>query len=710
MHTLIFSFGASCALLGSIACGDDHARLPDVGSPDSPDIAPDIVESADVAHPEIPTLPETDTPDARPANATCRALAPPADRRRAALVPAFTHLSGAGDAFRRLTALVPSGPDTFYASVLGGQVSAFSADPARHEIRTVLDLAARLDLRYFENGLVSIALHPSFAENGYLFAVYIVPAPDQGRILSRIGRFTRAPDGTFDPASERVILDVENASPTHHGNHIAFGTDGLLYFAIGDDKRNFLADPNIAVDAAQDLGDLRGKLLRLDVDVPDTATPAYRVPATNPFVAIAGARPEVFAYGFRNPWRFTIAAPAGGGYGAIYLGDVGHDSREEVDHVVAGGNFGWPVFEGTRCHRESACTDPQYLAPLADYTIGGPKAVVVGAVYTKADVPGLAGRLVFGDYIAGHVWTLDTATGESVQEVEGRFPISSFGVGADGTVYALAFSSGPDAAIYQLAPAPTAPASAFPTRLSETGCVDPTAPHLPAPGVIPFEPAAALWSDGAEKQRFLAVPDDAVIGVGDDGDFDLPDGSVLIKHFAFGGLNHETRLLMRFGGAWRGYSYRWNAAGTDAELLETAVTATLASGQDWTYPSRSQCATCHTEAAGYTLGLEVAQLDRPIGPAPDGPNQLAWLAAHGYLAAADADLPALRARATPLADPHGAAPVADRARAYLHVNCSGCHRPGGARPRGDRLARGDAVCRDRLVRRGAADGADMGSR
>ncbi|MCC6620046.1 MAG: PQQ-dependent sugar dehydrogenase [Deltaproteobacteria bacterium] len=658
------------AALAITACGDDErsdtadaatelvAPLDTGGEPDADTL--DSGVDADEVGVDATAAEEVDAaPSPRTPNPTCRALAPPPDGRRATLVPAFEHLALPDGALARLTRLVQIGPDAFLAATLGGQVWAFSSDPARPEVTTVLDLAPRLDFRSSENGLVSIAPSPDFATDGLLYAVYIVPSPNPSRVLSRVGRFSQSPDGTFDADSEEIILDVEAKSPTHHGNDVVFGPDKLLYYAIGDDKQSAFT-PGVTVDAAQDLGDLKGKILRLD-----PAAPPYAVPADNPFVGVEGARPEVFALGFRNPYRLAF-----GPDGALYVGDVGHDSREEIDLVVAGANYGWPFLEGTLCHDEARCGDPALVPPLVEYSVGGPKAVVLGPVVASDAIPGLAGRLLYADYVSGHVWSFDLEGRASTQEVEGAFPISSFTQADDGTIYVTRYG-GAEARVFRLAAAAAPDTSVtFPARLSETGCVQPDDPRRPAPGVVAYEPRSPLWSDGAEKERYLAIPDDAFIDVADDGDLDLPDGSVLVKHFKVGDHFHETRLLMRHGGQWRGYSYQWDEAQTDATLLTGEASATLPSGLAWTWPSRSQCLTCHTAAAGHTLGLEVAQLD--FG------RQLEWLADHHYLAPEHRDLDALRVAARPtLVDPRADGPVAPRVRSYLHANCSGCHRPGG---------------------------------
>jgi uncharacterized repeat protein (TIGR03806 family) len=204
----------------------------------------------------------------------------------------------------------------------------------------------------------------------------------------------------------------------------------------------------------------------------------------------------------------------------------------------------------------------------------------------------------------------------------------------------------------------------LPPRLSETGCFDRADPTRPLPALIPYTVNVPLWSDGAEKDRWLALPDGGHIGLEGDGDFVLPPGTVLIKTFRFGARRIETRFFVRHpGGEWSGYTYQWNEAGTDASLLDEGSHRARIGDGDWHFPSRTECGTCHTPAAGHSLGLEVDQLDRA--------GQLQALGAMGLF---DGNV---SVTSSPLPAPDdAAAPLADRARAYLHANCAGCHRPG----------------------------------
>jgi uncharacterized repeat protein (TIGR03806 family) len=309
-------------------------------------------------------------------------------------------------------------------------------------------------------------------------------------------------------------------------------------------------------------------------------------------------------------------------------------------------------------------------------------SVTGGYVYRGTALPALVGRYVFGDFVTGRIWRLVPNGGGFTSEdlLDTAFSIASFGQGNDGELYVVHHGSGgPDGQLYKIvdggggAPSPGPP---VPNLLSATGCVNPQNPALPASGLVPYEPAAPFWSDNATKERWLAIPNSTSIGVGGDGDFSFPNGTVLMKHFRLNNQLVETRLFMRHpDGDWAGYTYEWNAQRTDATLVVGGKTVTVGS-QSWIFPSGNDCLTCHTTAAGFSLGLEAAQLNRNLTYASTGrtANQLRTLDAITMFTAPLGD-PALQPS---MPDPFDtSAPVAQRARSLLHTNCAHCHRPGG---------------------------------
>lgn len=515
---------------------------------------------------------------------------------------------------------------------------------------------------YNELGLLGLAFHPRFADNGFVFLYYSAVGTQGSLVEARLSRFNSRDGGlTLDMNSEEVLLRVPRTHQYHWGGTLAFGSDGMLYAAFGDG-----AFPT----KSPLLDNYFGKMVRINVD----AAPDYRVPSDNPFVSVAGALPAIYARGFRNPWKWSFDRATD----TLWLGDVGALAWEEINNVVKGGNYGWPTREGAHCaNGTTTCAIAGLIDPVAEYP-HVPNiqwaAAIGGYVYGGTSIPSLTGTYVFGD-VSGRVFALRSdSNGKGISEVllETGSTVNTFAQDEAGEIYVAAAGS-----VQLLVANGAPPVSTFPARLSQTGCMNPANPALPGPGLIPYDVNAALWSDAATKERWFAVPNGTTIRRMDDGDWDLPVGSVTVKAFRINGRLVETRLLMRHDdGEWAGYSYEWNDAQTDATLLPAGKVKSVG-GQQWTYPSRSQCMGCHTEAAGRTLGLETAQLNRDLLYPSTGrmANQLATLNDIGMFSAPLSGTPEQQAR---LADPFNTTlPLEQRARAYLHANCALCHRPSG---------------------------------
>jgi uncharacterized repeat protein (TIGR03806 family) len=583
----------------------------------------------------------------RPANPTC--LAPARPSQLVELRPVYESVALEEPVQMQIT----SDGAWWYVAQRRGRVVRFAAETDAPQVEVVLDLGPEVFLQ--EAGLLGFALHPDFTTNGDLFVSYTRTGGTFA--TSRLSRFHSSDGGrTFDAAGELVVLEIDQTTRLHHNADIEFGPDGYLYLGFGDGGPH--GDPN---GHAQDPFQLKGKILRIDVD----AGSPYTIPSDNPF-ATGGGAPEVWALGFRNPWRFGFDRLTG----ELWAGDVGWRDWEELDLVVRGGNYGWPLREGTHCVGDNACETPGLIDPVVEYGHDQGHSITAGTVYRGTAIPDLAGHVIYGDYVTGYVWALDPNERPAAPRVinaDGHNVIS-FAEDLDGELYLLDIWRG---TIWRLAAGATGPAD-LPGLLSSTGCFGPGGE--PASGLIPYEINVPFWSDGADKRRWMALPDGATIGVTGDGDLDFPIGSVLVKEFGLGGLRVETRLMVRHDdGAWAGYTYRWDADQDDATLLPLASEPTIDEwgGATWSYPRRPECLACHTAAAGRTLGLELRQLDRP-GPWPDRPeNQLEAFERAGLF---DRPLPATR---TPLPEISGTAPLAERARAWLHANCSYCHRPGG---------------------------------
>lgn len=631
--------------------------------------------------PNPPAQPEpTVGLDARPSNKTCIAPARATGSVSIGTQRVFPNLTFRDPATRvsrnpLLMLQAPGDRSRWFVVERFGAVRVFENNPAVAASAVFLDIGSRVESSCAECGLLGMAFHPEFPATPRVYLVYTSLERPGGGPDSRLSEFS-SPDGglTLDPASERIILTINKGSEHHHGGGIIFGRDGYLYFATGDGNSARRND-------AQDLKTLLGKVLRIDIRG-TTGSVLYRIPADNPFAASTafcnvngtGTQncPEVWAWGLRNPWRWSFDRQTG----ELWAGDVGERLREEVDRVVRGGNYGWRCFEGT-LDTGRGCGTPvgPLLPPLAEYSHELGQSITGGYVYRGTAVPALIGRYLFADFVSGRIWHIPNDTAPTTTMAEGfdsGLNISSFGEDHDGELYVVNMRGD----LHQITGASSSGGSGVATQLSQTGCVEPTNPTLPASGLIPYAPNAPFWSDGAAKERWIGLPDGQNITVGAEGDWEFPNGTVLVKNFRLDNRLIETRLFMRHpDGVWAGYSYEWNAQGNDATLVRGGKRVTIGS-QTWIYPSEAQCMQCHTEAAGRSLGLETRQLAFNIRYPQTGRD------GHQLLT-----LNAIHTLSPPIADPKAEIPypnptgtsgtLGERARAYLHTNCSQCHRPGG---------------------------------
>jgi glucose/arabinose dehydrogenase len=324
---------------------------------------------------------------------------------------------------------------TLYVNEQPGRVVAVQPDGSS---RVFLDLTDRISAGG-ERGLLGLAFHPAYAENRRLFVNYSRAASDPELVGDTvISELTAAADGsTVDAATERVLLEVDQPYPNHNGGQLAFAADGYLYIGLGDGGSG--GDPH---GHGQNPETLLGTILRVDVDSQPAAGLAYAIPPDNPFVAGGGAA-EVWAYGLRNPWRFSFDRQTGD----LWIGDVGQGAWEEVDRQLAGTpggeNYGWNVLEGNHCFAVEPCDPSAYAGPLTEYPLtDGNAAVIAGHVYRGAVEPALAGRFIFGDYGSGRIWTVRADAAPAAGEVvppelglESDLFISAFGEDLAGELY-----------------------------------------------------------------------------------------------------------------------------------------------------------------------------------------------------------------------------------------------------------------------------------
>ena len=317
-----------------------------------------------------------------------------------------------------------------------GRIWAF--DPTSSEVPAAtefLDITDRVSSRRSEEGLLGLALDPTNAAHLYVY----YSAADPRR--SVVSRFTLAADRSrVDPDSELVILEVEQPYANHNGGQIAFGPDGYLYIGLGDGGS--AGDP---LGSGQDTSSLLGAILRIDVSQSGPAR-LYSIPPDNPFVS-GGGRGEIWAYGLRNPWRFSFDRETG----ELWAGDVGQNRWEEIDIIQQGGNYGWNRMEGNHCFgARDGCDPTGTVLPVWEYSLDGePCSVIGGYVYRGSAIPWLRGVYVYGDFCSGEVSGLRYADGQVVEHqrlADTDLRIMSFAEDNDGELYLLSQKSG----IYRL--------------------------------------------------------------------------------------------------------------------------------------------------------------------------------------------------------------------------------------------------------------------
>jgi glucose/arabinose dehydrogenase len=460
-----------------------------------------------------------------------------------------------------------------------------------------------------------LAFHPEFAKNGYLYVGD--NGPMNGTKKTRVTRYTMEtkPPYRLDSKSAKVIIEWE--SDGHNGGDLAFGNDGMLYVSSGDGTSD--SDTN---HTGQDLGKLLAKVLRIDVDHPEPGK-TYAVPKDNPFVGLKGARPETWAYGFRNPWRLHIDRKTGD----LWIGQNGQDLWEEVYLVQKGANYGWSAYEGSHPFYVDRLRGPSPLSkPIAEHPHSEMRSLTGGVVYYGDRLPELRGAYVYGDWSTGKIFGIKHDRGRVTWHQElatTTLQITGFGLDSHGELLIADHGSG----YYRLEPTPKeAHPAKFPTKLSETGLFTDVKAHRPHPALVPYSVNAALWSDRADKERFIALPGLTQIEFTPSRGWNFPEGAVMVKTFTLdlageGRRRIETRLLMKQQGQWYGYSYLWNDAQADAELVAGEgidrtfeVRDSQARGgarrQTWHYPSRVECMVCHSRAANFVLGPSLLQMNR----------------------------------------------------------------------------------------------------
>jgi uncharacterized repeat protein (TIGR03806 family) len=606
-----------------------------------------------------------------------------------------------------------------------GRVWMFDNSPGVTEKKLVLDIHNQCQ-GWDDSGLLGVAFHPGFATNHLMFVYYTWVKP--GTVVGdpytrpnpvlpntyhdRLERYTLDANNVAIPDSVKVFVDLTNQTVWHHGGGMFFHPqNGLLYWTDGD---NSVGDNDQIINKS-----LYSGVFRIDVDCrggnfshPPPRQPLngyaanYFIPNDNPFVGQSNVLEEFFCLGLRSPHRMTIDPPTG----RIFIGDVGESSREEVDTIEPGEsglNFQWNYCEGNLGQMKSPYIGIS-RGPVLDYPHTDGRAVIGGYVYRgKEFATDLGGKYIFGDNVFRTVWALDETATPPTKDLlcvmpKGTGPnsgtdytgLSSFGTDAAGEIYFCQMSS-IGGYIYKLQRGgPPPPKKVLPQLLSQTGAFNDVATLQPADYLVPYVVNSPLWSDGAVKQRWMALPQGSKIGFSQNGEWTFPEGTVFVKNFSLpvddtnpGILRRlETRLLIRdSSGSIYGASYKWRPDNSDADLVTTGTNETItiktATGirtQKWFFPGRQDCLTCHTAVSGGVLGVKTRQLNGDF-KYPDGitDNQLrVWNHLGLFNKPINEQRIFLLPRLVAMTDAHASLNL--RVRSYLDANCAQCHRPGGA--------------------------------
>lgn len=650
-----------------------------------------------------------------------------------AVVDAFTNLT-----VNDPTMLIPEpGTHRLYVSTRQGQIFSFENRPDATQMTEVLNLT-NVTQGWDDCGLLAFAFHPDFNKPGaakrYIYVWYhYSPAPVVGPArpssftpgYDRLSRFT-VPEGSLvaDRKSEVVLINQFDHNLWHEGSGLVFGPDGFLYLSISDEGASY--------DYYNNSQTIRGKMfsgvLRIDVDenpqrshpirrqpLQETNLPSgwtensyttnYFIPNDNPFLDPNGGNLEEFwAVGLRNPHRMTVDPVTG----RFWIGDVGQDSWEEVDVLdKPAENFQWCYMEGL--HPVQGKVKPKDLIgvdtpPVYEYAHSrAGNCVIGGYVYRGNQFKNeLGGKYIFGDNGSGRIWAMtwngtDSASVEYLANMPpgaGYTGLSSFGIDESNELYML--KMGQPSKIYKLVRAgeagePAELTAKVPHRLSQLHAFTDLTNLVTAPGIVPYTVNAAFWSDGAIKNRWIALPTNQRIAFSAKDAFSFPAGTVFIKNFDMtvdettGARRRlETRFIVRDenGGVY-GVTYRWRPDGSDADLVSSPQTEAIhiktAKGvrtQTWYYPSPLDCLVCHNPNAGSVLGVDARQLNGPLKYSETGvtDNQLrTWNHLGFFTTPQDENSLTNAPKLASIGDTNY--PLEYRVRSYLDANCSQCHRP-----------------------------------
>lgn len=575
------------------------------------------------------------------------------------------------------------------------------------EPRLFLDLSDRT-IAEEESGLLSLAFHPKYATNGRFFVFYTLM--DQSSLGEGLhDRLSEFRISTVDPnradeTSEKVLINQYDRSIWHNAGAMDFGPDGYLYLSVGDEGDG--AD-NLHNSQRIDHHFYSG-ILRLDIDgkvgnSPPNPHPAavgnYSIPADNPYIGLNqfngksinpnAIRTEFYAIGLRNAWRFSFDPATG----RLFCNDTGDFTREEINLIEKGGNYGWAVYEGSHYGPKwsQLHSTTKYLPPIAEYGREQGNDIAAGLCYRGKTVSSLDGSYIFSDFWNGFIGriSMDPEEDQNIEWLTWDAGISDISIRPDNGEILMADWF--DGTIRRLNEGPQPDLPALPQRLSETGLFQDLKTLTPSEGLIPYDINVTFWSDNAIKQRWFSLPQKSQHFVlKNNHQLSYPAGAIWVKQFDLelepgnpSSLQRlETRILVQtqFGFPY-GFTYRWGDSTSDAYLVgpegknETFLIKDSDGDREqvWRYPSRRECVSCHRSNNSGALGFTIPQLNT-VHPTQSGwISQLETLSDAGYFNPPLKDVHTMPALSK-LDDE--TASLDERVRSYLYANCSSCHQAG----------------------------------